>query len=585
MNQNLPTTSLAAPTSSHIPTSSHMSTSSHLPKLPNFPELTGITPGMPPPAAIPPAFPNYSQPTSLSGLSLPMSGSIGTSLTGIPQSNFQAFQPTGQDYRHAQNFQHNGTNFQQNIGNGVAGHQSLPQHHYLDPQMPNLIPSDLQPKFEFAPPNKNISEISALQGHVSTSKPQSMHSYIQPIQTQSNIPLIQQLRPQNTGGAMSSINLQPNQMPMQNLQPIRNQQIQPLQPKTSVILETSSGKRKRSYQHIHDPAERRRVRNRESAKQARQNKKNYIVQLEENERGLQEKNQALKAENDDIFLKMKQLVEASDIKEEAVESIIGSSYFERISEGVVEGVQATGERGSSDGYNGEVDRNYNYDEPKKENYSTVHVKQELIDGRTSSLETYGSDVHSVVTINREIEGQHGVPVPATITACVKNGIRSPSTSSGYTSEGQPIINPVNSPMEIPTVSAIPYNHQQLHHNQVNTQVPNRAPNQQLNTHQQQNNSNFNPHFGTFTPNNMFNYDSQMIQNARMAMMSQPQVGNSNDELAQPDQLISIEENGQKAQIIEYDNNNLIENQVEPHQGQVLANNLVDQAMFMSGINN
>ena len=97
-------------------------------------------------------------------------------------------------------------------------------------------------------------------------------------------------------------------------------------------------------------------------------------------------------------------------------------------------------------------------------------------------------------------------------------------------------------------------------------------------------------FGTFTPNNMFTYDSRMIQNARLAMMSQPQVGHSNDELAQPDQLISIEENGQKAQIIEYDNTNLIENQVE-NQGQVLAvgrvlaNNLVDQAMFMSGINN
>ena len=58
-------------------------------------------------------------------------------------------------------------------------------------------------------------------------------------------------------------------------------------------------------------------------------------------------------------------------------------------------------------------------------------------------------------------------------------------------------------------------------------------------------------FGTFTPNNMFTYDSRMIQNARLAMMSQPQVGHSNDELAQPDQLISIEENGQKAQIIEY----------------------------------
>ena len=105
-------------------------------------------------------------------------------------------------------------------------------------------------------------------------------------------------------------------------------------------------------------------------------------------------------------------------------------------------------------------------------------------------------------------------------------------------------------------------------------------------------------FGTFTPNNMFTYDSRMIQNARLAMMSQPQVGHSNDELAQPDQLISIEENGQKAQIIEYDNTNLIENQVGnqvenqvENQGQVLAggrvlaNNLVDQAMFMSGINN
>ena len=132
--------------------------------------------GMPPPAAIPPAFPNYSQPTSLSGLSLPMSGSIGT--------NFQTFQPSGQDYRHAQGF---GANFHQNnnnnnIGNGVASQQilpqtgylpqtgHLPQTGYLDPQMPNLIPTDLQPKFEFAPPNKNISEVSALQGYVSTSK-------------------------------------------------------------------------------------------------------------------------------------------------------------------------------------------------------------------------------------------------------------------------------------------------------------------------------------------------------------------------------------------------------------------------------
>ena len=127
-------------------------------------------------------------------------------------------------------------------------------------------------------------------------------------------------------------------------------------------------------------------------------------------------------------------------------------YFERISEGVIEGGQ-TGETRNSDGYNADVDRNYNNDEHKKENYSKVHVKQELIDGRTSSLETYGSDVHSVVTINRqEIEDQQhtGIPVPAPITACIKNGIRSPSTSSGYTSEGQPIVNPVNSPMEIPT---------------------------------------------------------------------------------------------------------------------------------------
>ena len=162
-----------------------------------------------------------------------------------------------------------------------------------------------------------------------------------------------------------------------------------------------------------------------------------------------------------------------------------------------------------------------------------------------------------------------------------------------------------------TISAVPYNHQHSHHNQINNQVQNRggASNQQLNAHQQQNNSNFFPQmqtFGTFTPNNMFTYDSRMIQNARLAMMSQPQVGHSNDELAQPDQLISIEENGQKAQIIEYDNTNLIENQVEnqvgnqvgnqvenqvENQGQVsaggrvLANNLVDQAMFMSGINN
>ena len=107
-----------------------------------------------------------------------------------------------------------------------------------------------------------------------------------------------------------------------------------------------------------------------------------------------------------------------------------------------------------------------------------------------------------------------------------------------------------------TISAVPYNHQQSHHNQINNQVQNRggASNQQLNANQQQNNSNFYPQmqtFGTFTPNNMFTYDSRMIQNARLAMMSQPQVGHSNDELAQPDQLISIEENGQKAQIIEY----------------------------------
>ena len=210
-------------------------------------------------------------------------------------------------------------------------------------------------------------------------------------------------------------------------------------------------------------------------------------------------------------------------------------------------------------------------EAKKEHLSKVHVKQEFeLDGRTSSLETYGSDVHGVVTINRNIEQQNQpivtsssstIPVPAPIAASVKAGIRSPSTSSGYTSEGKP----VSSPIEI-------------------YQIENNPP-QVGNNNQPSNHigivDNNNIHYGTYTstvPTNMFNYDSQMIENGVQIMMNGQggQGQNGNNLLAQPDKLISVDQDQQKQNQERFNN--------DDNNSAVPSNNLVDQAMFLSGIN-
>ena len=52
-------------------------------------------------------------------------------------------------------------------------------------------------------------------------------------------------------------------------------------------------KGKRDYTHISDPAERRRVRNRESARKARMEKKQYLTTLENNLKNVQDKHEEL----------------------------------------------------------------------------------------------------------------------------------------------------------------------------------------------------------------------------------------------------------------------------------------------------
>lgn len=434
--------------------------------------------------------------------------------------------------------------------------QNIPQNAYLEtPQLPSDLQQkfEITPKLEMPPPNKNIADI------------QNQFSVLNPGLQNFHQNTLQQ--PLNQTNLHSAI-----QPPLQPTNFITNNHIQaratrknnnianPQPARSSVMLETTSGKRKRSYQHIQDPAERRRVRNRESAKAARQNKKNYIAQLEENQRSLRQKNEILKAENEEVLFKMKQLVDASDMKEEEVESMIGSTYFERISNGGTH-------------YDGQPTENYHdyQHEDKKEHLPKVHVKQEFeIDGRTSSLETYGTDVHGVVTINRNIDHQSQqlpistnaatIPVPAPITAVVKAGIRSPSTSSGYTSEGKP----VSSPIEIYQISD---NNAQIGNNQ--------QPHNQIGIVSNNQIDNSNPHYGIYTSTaqtNMFNYDSQIIQNGVQIMMGGGG-GNGSNNSAQPDKLISMDQDQQKPNEERYDNNN-----------PGVASNLVDQAMFLSGIN-
>lgn len=76
----------------------------------------------------------------------------------------------------------------------------------------------------------------------------------------------------------------------------------------SVVIELSSGKRKRSYAHIADPADRRRVRNREVAKSSRDAKKHYVTELEKTISDLRDKNVALEMENNQLRSKFEGLL-------------------------------------------------------------------------------------------------------------------------------------------------------------------------------------------------------------------------------------------------------------------------------------
>merc|ERR1712050_479602 len=151
MNHNaLPTT--LAPTTSPATSFSPIPTVSSNFSAP-FPDLTSLN-GIMPPAS----FPNFSQQTSLSGLSMPQStlNPSGFNLSGIglnpglnslPNPNFAVGLPSL-------------------IGNPGSNMLDINSH---------LIPPDLQAKFEFAPPNKDITDIHGqLQGQTQSQQNQGV---------------------------------------------------------------------------------------------------------------------------------------------------------------------------------------------------------------------------------------------------------------------------------------------------------------------------------------------------------------------------------------------------------------------------
>ena len=108
--------------------------------------------------------------------------------------------------------------------------------------------------------------------------------------------------------------------------PSSNLPAQSLPQTKSIIIETANGKRKRSYGHILDPAERKRIRNREVAKSSRESKKNYTRELEEGFKHQQLENQRLQAENNNLRVSFQNLVRATQFNHNELSTILGSEY-------------------------------------------------------------------------------------------------------------------------------------------------------------------------------------------------------------------------------------------------------------------
>lgn len=98
----------------------------------------------------------------------------------------------------------------------------------------------------------------------------------------------------------------------------------------SVIIEMKNGKRKRSYAHITDPAERRRVRNREVAKTSRDSKRHYVSELERKITDLKNENLNLETQNNTLRSKFNEIIKNANLSHDNLIEILGENYYEKM---------------------------------------------------------------------------------------------------------------------------------------------------------------------------------------------------------------------------------------------------------------
>lgn len=169
-----------------------------------------------------------------------------------------------------------------------------------------------------------------------------------------------------------------------------------------------NGKRKRNYDHIGDPAERRRVRNRESAKLARMNKKQYLATLENNLKQVEDKHEELINENKTLRDQFSRLIKLSLMSTEEIEQVLGCDYTQLLENPTIP----------------EVKKDH---QPQKKK-STVQFHQQ--NGATTAVSTFSNDAQGYVQVN-----QSQMPLPAPVPLAPGHyPITSPAASSGYKSE-------------------------------------------------------------------------------------------------------------------------------------------------------